>query len=38
VPADDDGRTFAEMTDGEKNALSHRARALRNLLSTLSAR
>jgi XTP/dITP diphosphohydrolase len=38
VPADGDGRTFAEMTDGEKNALSHRARALRNLLSTLSAR
>jgi XTP/dITP diphosphohydrolase len=38
VPFDGDGRTFAEMTDGEKNALSHRARALRNLLSTLSAR
>ncbi len=38
VPADGDGRTFAEMTDAEKNALSHRARALRNLLSTLSAR
>ncbi len=38
VPAEGDGRTFAEMTDSEKNALSHRARALRNLLSTLSAR
>jgi XTP/dITP diphosphohydrolase len=38
VPVEGDGRTFAEMTDGEKNALSHRARALRNLLSTLSAR
>jgi XTP/dITP diphosphohydrolase len=38
VPIDGDGRTFAEMTDGEKNALSHRARALRNLLSTLAAR
>jgi XTP/dITP diphosphohydrolase len=38
VPVDGDGRTFAEMTDGEKNALSHRAQALRNLLTTLSAR
>ena len=38
VPDEGDGRTFAEMSDGEKNALSHRARALRNLLSTLSAR
>lgn len=38
VPDEGDGRTFAEMSDGEKNGLSHRARALRNLLSTLSAR
>jgi XTP/dITP diphosphohydrolase len=38
VPVDGDGRTFAEMTDAEKNALSHRARALRNLVSVLSAR
>jgi XTP/dITP diphosphohydrolase len=38
VPDDGGGRTFAEMTDGEKNGLSHRARALRNLLSSLSAR
>ena len=29
VPADGDGRTFAEMTRDEKNAVSHRARALR---------
>jgi XTP/dITP diphosphohydrolase len=38
VPVDGDGRTFAEMTDAEKNALSHRSRALRNLVTTLSAR
>jgi XTP/dITP diphosphohydrolase len=38
VPADGDGRTFAEMSDDEKNALSHRARALRNLLSQLATR
>jgi XTP/dITP diphosphohydrolase len=38
IPVEGDGRTFAEMSDSEKNALSHRARALRNLLSTLSAR
>jgi XTP/dITP diphosphohydrolase len=37
IPADGDGRTFAEMTDGEKNSLSHRARALHSLLTTLSA-
>jgi XTP/dITP diphosphohydrolase len=35
IPADGDGRTFAEMTEAEKNALSHRARALRALLSRL---
>ena len=28
VPADGDGRTFAEMTAQEKDALSHRARAM----------
>ena len=28
-----DGRTFSEMPDGEKNAMSHRARALRALLA-----
>jgi XTP/dITP diphosphohydrolase len=31
VPIEGDGRTFAEMNDGEKNALSHRARAFRTL-------
>jgi XTP/dITP diphosphohydrolase len=28
-----DGRTFSEMADGEKNSMSHRARALRALLA-----
>ena len=31
VPLEGDGRTFAEMTSGEKHALSHRARAFRTL-------
>jgi len=31
VPLEGDGRTFAEMTDQEKQALSHRARAFRTL-------
>jgi XTP/dITP diphosphohydrolase len=31
VPADGDGRTFAEMTADEKHALSHRGRAFRLL-------
>jgi XTP/dITP diphosphohydrolase len=31
MPLEGDGRTFAEMNDGEKNALSHRARAFRTL-------
>ena len=35
VPDDGDGRTFAEMTDDEKHALSHRGRGLRNLLTAL---
>jgi XTP/dITP diphosphohydrolase len=38
IPVEGDGRTFAEMSDSEKNTLSHRARALRNLLSRLSTR
>ena len=38
VPVESDGRTFAEMSDEEKNALSHRARALRNLLNRLATR
>jgi len=32
IPDDGDGRTFAEMTSEEKNAVSHRARALVALL------
>lgn len=31
IPDEGDGRTFGEMTDGEKNAISHRARAFRSL-------
>ncbi len=31
VPLEGDGRTFAEMTDEEKHALSHRARAFQTL-------
>jgi XTP/dITP diphosphohydrolase len=31
VPEDGDGRTFAEMSDGEKHVLSHRGRAFREL-------
>ena len=31
VPLEGDGRTFAEMSAGEKHALSHRARAFRTL-------
>ena len=38
VPLDGDGRTFAEMTLDEKQAVSHRGRALRALLHELSAR
>ncbi|NYB73208.1 RdgB/HAM1 family non-canonical purine NTP pyrophosphatase [Sedimentibacter hydroxybenzoicus DSM 7310] len=33
--AEDTGRTFAEMTDYEKNKISHRARALQNLKKSL---
>lgn len=36
VPDEGDGRTFAEMSDAEKNAVSHRGRALRNLLAALA--
>ena len=35
IPDEGDGRTFAEMSDAEKNALSHRGRAFRNLLEHL---
>jgi XTP/dITP diphosphohydrolase len=38
APAQGDGRTFAEMTLAEKQAVSHRGRALRALLAELSAR
>ena len=34
-PTEGDGRTFAEMTDDEKHALSHRGRAFRALLPLL---
>ncbi|MGC8512489.1 MAG: RdgB/HAM1 family non-canonical purine NTP pyrophosphatase [Acidimicrobiales bacterium] len=37
VPDDGDGRTFAEMGSPEKNALSHRGRALRALQARMSA-
>ena len=37
VPDDGDGRTFAEMTEDEKHAISHRGRAFRDLLDALSA-
>ena len=38
VPSEGDGRTFAEMTPSEKNAVSHRGRAFRALSETLAAR
>lgn len=38
VPAEGNGRTFAEMTEAEKHELSHRGRALRNLLTKLATR
>lgn len=37
VPAEGDGRTFAEMTLPEKNLLSHRARAVEGLVRFLRA-
>ena len=37
VPAEGDGRTFAEMSPEEKHALSHRGRAFRRLASRLAA-
>jgi XTP/dITP diphosphohydrolase len=36
VPDEGDGRSFAEMTEDEKHAISHRGRAFRNLLALLS--
>jgi len=35
IPADGDGRSFSQMTDTEKNAISHRARALYALVDAL---
>jgi XTP/dITP diphosphohydrolase len=35
VPTEGDGRTFAEMTEAEKHALSHRGRAFRALAELL---
>ena len=37
VPVEGDGRTFAEMTTAEKQALSHRGRAFRALAERLAA-
>ena len=36
VPAEGDGRTFAEMSGSEKNRVSHRARAVAKLLAFLN--
>ena len=36
IPTDGDGRTFAEMSSSEKDALSHRGRALQKLPELLS--
>lgn len=38
IPEDSDGRTFAEMTSEEKNAISHRGRAFRKLKELLEGR
>lgn len=35
LPAEGDGRTFAEMAPGEKNAISHRGRALHDLVAVI---
>ena len=35
IPADSDGRSFAQMTEAEKNQISHRARAFAALLTAL---
>ncbi len=37
IPDEGDGRTFGEMTQDEKHAISHRGRALRSLLAQLEA-
>jgi XTP/dITP diphosphohydrolase len=38
VPEGGGGRTFAEMSDGDKHALSHRGRAFRALVDALAGR
>ncbi len=38
IPDDGDGRTFSLMTDGEKNAVSHRGRAFAALVRALRER
>lgn len=38
VPDDGDGRTFSEMSEAEKNALSHRGRAFQALVAALRDR
>lgn len=38
IPADGDGRTFAEMTSVEKNDISHRSRAIAALAQALADR
>ncbi len=35
VPVEGDGRTFAEMSEADKHAISHRGRAARALLAQL---
>jgi XTP/dITP diphosphohydrolase len=35
IPHDGDGRTFSQMSDTEKNAISHRARAFHALVASL---
>lgn len=37
IPADGDGRTFAEMSAAEKHAISHRGRAFRSVAASLRA-
>lgn len=38
VPDEGDGRTFGEMSDAEKHAMSHRGRAFRDVVSLLGGR
>jgi XTP/dITP diphosphohydrolase len=38
IPDDGDGRSFSQMSDEEKNQISHRARALHGLLDALRER